>query len=839
MAPAYDDDDGDYSYEDDAVEFQDEAALDDYMNDEEYELMNDMFPRAKKDLAEYQGWDNLKVKLAIFDHEFNLDEALKELKRDLKKKKPEETPSKMSALEQLARRRALSSKKVNATEETFKLTGRLSTLSTLGPRERNSNGKPLSSLAGRLASLQYKRENTSPKSPDHVKPSHSLASRLTLGKNNLQEQVESAPDSRISLYSKLSALRKTKDSSQVPPMKEPQDKVPPPQVNDKDHISANSKPPTFEELGVVFNLHALSDSHNLAEKSLGISELVTKRDLKEKTAISRLKRKYEDVHSPYFPSTNDQTAKKQASTNFKKQSPDDVVLEAQKRAFEDVAKVSKGVEAVTLENPKQVSDESADTDENDDKPFSKEPVMRTHNKATSPTKPKNPIDMNAFLHQKKPHLSFVVIGHVDAGKSTLMGRLLYDVGAVDNKLIRKLKRESEMIGKSSFHLAWVMDQTAEERNRGVTVDICTSDFETNASTFTIVDAPGHRDFVPNAIAGVSQVDVAVLSIDCSTDAFESGFNLDGQTKEHTILARSLGVRHIIVAMNKMDSVDWYEGRFIDIKSELTNFFEDIGIKSEQTSWVPCSGLSGEGVFDKSYPAGLTWYKGPSLVKSLENISQSLFDNESAEVTKEPFLFSTFDVSQGTKPNEAILFGRVESGHIQGGETVTIYPSEQSVLVTQILAGNNQVQVPAAIKGDFVTLKVRNAYVEDIQVGDLVAIVGYDIESAQEFSSQILTFKLDRPLLPGTPVMFFRGSCEQPARIKKLVSLVDKADASKIIKKKVRHLGSNQAAIVEIELTEKKRRIPLTTFSQNKRLGRIVLRKEGRTVAAGVIKTLDV
>lgn len=232
------------------------------------------------------------------------------------------------------------------------------------------------------------------------------------------------------------------------------------------------------------------------------------------------------------------------------------------------------------------------------------------------------------------------MGHVDAGKSTLMGRLLYDVGAVDNKLIRKLKKESEMIGKSSFHLAWVMDQTSEERNRGVTVDICTSDFKTKDATFTIVDAPGHRDFVPNAIAGVSQVDVAVLSIDCSTDAFESGFNLDGQTKEHTLLARSLGVRHIIVAMNKMDSVDWYEGRFEDIKFELRNFFEDIGIKDDQLSWVPCSGLTGEGVYQKEYPMGQTWYKGPSLVGRLEEVSREL-QNIASKIFPTRHLYSQY------------------------------------------------------------------------------------------------------------------------------------------------------------------------------------------------------
>ncbi|SCU85387.1 LAME_0D01156g1_1 [Lachancea meyersii CBS 8951] len=836
MAVGYDDD-ADYSYEDDAPELQDEAALEDYMNDEEYELMCDMFPRAKEALTEYQGWDNFKVKLAIFDHEFNLDEALIELKRGLKKKKSEEPPSKMSALEQLARRRALAFKKSSVAASNSP--DKVSLLSTQQQKTEEQPSKL--SLAARLTSLQSKREPRRSENTLKVNSSGSLIDRLSKTRNSPQETPETAANSRLSLYSKLSALRKTKDEGSPPRKTASPDLLPiPPKAEKPRNISGESKAVSFEDLGEAFNLQAQTE-HSRSEENMNnleISKIVTKRDPQEEAAVSRLKRKHDEIHSTYYPGTNNQAAKKHASANFQRQSPDDVVLEAQKRAFEDVAKVSKGVEAITLENTTPAIDEADETDKENDRPTANEPVVRIYKKATVPTKPKSPIDLDTFLNHKKPHLSFVVIGHVDAGKSTLMGRLLYDVGAVDNKLIRKLKRESEMIGKSSFHLAWVMDQTAEERNRGVTVDICTSDFETKDSTFTIVDAPGHRDFVPNAIAGVSQVDVAVLSIDCSTGAFESGFNLDGQTKEHTILARSLGVRHIIVAMNKMDSVDWYEGRFLDIKFELTNFFEDMGVKSEQVSWIPCSGLSGEGVFDKEYPIGQTWYKGPTLVQRLEQISQSLYNNEHREIVEKPFLFSTFDVTPGSKPNEATLFGRVESGHIQAGETVTVYPSEQSVLITQVLAGNNQAPAAAAMKGDFVTLKVRNAFAEDINKGDLVAVVGYDIKSAQEFTAQVLTFNLDRPLLPGTPLMFFRGSNEQPARVKRLISLVDKADPSKVIKKKIRHLGSNQLAIIEIELIEKKRRIPMLTISENKQLGRIVLRKEGRTVAAGVVKTLD-
>lgn len=475
-------------------------------------------------------------------------------------------------------------------------------------------------------------------------------------------------------------------------------------------------------------------------------------------------------------------------------------------------------------------------EEEEDEDFEKkhEPVIRTYKKITIPTKPRKPINLEEYLKTTKPHSSFVVLGHVDAGKSTLMGRLLYDIGAVDQSIIRKLKKESESIGKGSFHLAWVMDQTKEERERGVTVSICTSDFETNKANFTIVDAPGHKDFVPNAIAGISQADIGVLTIDCNTDAFESGFNLDGQTKEHALLARSLGVHYLVVAMNKMDHINWSQERFLKIKADLSVFFEEIGFRENQLEWVPLSGLTGEGVFKMKYPEIQNWYSGPSLVQVLENLAIEVDKVTSDEILDAPFLFAITDASPSKKGDEAVITGRVESGSIQPGETITIYPSEQSVLVDKITRGNEDKQVPVAIKNDFVSLKVRQCFPEDIQAGDIAASVSLEIPPCQKMKLHLLTFKLDRPILPGTSVMLFKGVRQQPARIDKLVSLVDKHEYDKVLKKKIKHLGSNQGAIIELELIERKRWLPVLTFNQNKHLGRVVLRKDGKTIAAGII-----
>lgn len=475
-----------------------------------------------------------------------------------------------------------------------------------------------------------------------------------------------------------------------------------------------------------------------------------------------------------------------------------------------------------------------------------EKFIKPYKRILEPTKPRNPINLEQYLKSPefKPHLSFVVLGHVDAGKSTLMGRLLYDIGAVDKNKIRKLKKESEQIGKGSFHLAWVMDQTVEERERGVTVSICTSDFSTKNVDFTIVDAPGHRDFVPNAIAGVSQADVAILTIDCGIDAFESGFNLDGQTKEHTFLARSMDIGTIIVAMNKMDTVNWSSERFNEIQAELSNFFKQIGYQENQIKWVPLSGFSGEGVYKIPYPNEQDWYKGPSLVETLENVAITNYghlndlDLFCKEIKETPFIFSILEVTTTKKNDESILSGRVESGSIQPGETITIYPSEQSCLVDKILSGREQVSKDIALKGDFVTLRLRHSHPKDIENGDLCSSVGYDIKSARRFKIRLSTFQMHRPLLPGTSVMLFRGVYEEPARINKLISIVDSKDPSKVLKKRVKHLPSNQTAIVEIELTERRRWIPLVTIDENKHIGRVILRKDGRSIGTGVILEVE-
>lgn len=731
----------------------------------------------------------------------------------------------MSKLEQLARSKALSAQ-----------------------RTKSPDTQSFEELADKKISLLAKLQRNSPSSGGNAKLSLSERLKGLSKKNGLGQSLPEPVSSNIdvkenkkdtSLSSKLQALRKRQPSTGLTSGQPKAKTEPRTQTSEKEQDRAQEQVDSWkkiyqEKMASFDHIAAVPPVNNL----LGLTKTVTEPPNEDDVSKRVLKRKYEEIFTVFYPSkkqnTNHfETAQQHAVSNFKKPSPDDIILEAQANVFNQVKdsvselKISGKQESAPKDKEwLEDNDQQAVEEEND--------APKQYEKITTPTKPRNPIDVERYLKDSKPHCSFVVLGHVDAGKSTLMGRLLYDVGAVDINHIRKLKRESERIGKGSFHLAWVMDQTAEERERGVTVSICTSEFETDAAKFTIVDAPGHRDFVPSAIAGISQADVALLSIDCGTDAFESGFNLDGQTKEHTLLARSMGVSRIVVAMNKMDTADWDMGRFTQIKNELGSFFEDIGLKQSQISWVPCSGLSGEGVYKKPYPENQTWYKGPNLIQQLETVAEDIAEEYKDEVVDSKFLFSILEVIPSSKNEEAVITGKVESGSIQPGESITLYPSGQGVLVDKILSGNDQLPSQIAIKGDFITLKLRHAHPEDIEGGDLGASVDYNVEALHRFTVQLLTFNMERPLLPGTPFILFRGVCQQPARISKLECLVDKSDPSKVLKKKVKHLGSNKAAIVEVELTERKRWIPTLTFSQNKHLGRVLLRKDGRTIAAGAV-----
>ena len=259
------------------------------------------------------------------------------------------------------------------------------------------------------------------------------------------------------------------------------------------------------------------------------------------------------------------------------------------------------------------------------------------------------------MSKEKPHLNLVIIGHVDHGKSTMTGHLLYLSGAVDDRKIAKFAKESESMGRASWKFAWVLDKLKEERERGVTIDIAFFKFETPKYAFTIIDAPGHRDFVKNMITGTSQADAALLVVSAEKGGFEAGISEQGQTKEHALLARTLGVGQLLVAINKMDTVDYSEDRYNEIKDEIGRMLtenKDMSWELDKVEFVPVSGIEGDNLKDNSDK--MPWYKGPSLLKAFDDLEVP------SKPTDKPLRLPIQDVYSiqgiGTVPS-----GRVETG----------------------------------------------------------------------------------------------------------------------------------------------------------------------------------
>ncbi|RAL16288.1 putative translation elongation factor EF-1 subunit [Aspergillus homomorphus CBS 101889] len=413
--------------------------------------------------------------------------------------------------------------------------------------------------------------------------------------------------------------------------------------------------------------------------------------------------------------------------------------------------------------------------------------------------------------KRKRAMNFAVIGHVDAGKSTLMGRLLADLKAIDQRTLDKYKREAEKIGKGSFALAWVLDQGAEERARGVTIDIATNKFETEKTVFTIVDAPGHRDFVPNMIAGASQADFAVLVIDSSIGNFESG--LKGQTKEHALLVRSMGVQRIIVAVNKMDSVQWDKERFDEIEQQVSSFLTTAGFQPKNINFVPCSGISGDNVTRRSEDPNVSWYHGRTLVDELEATEPY------SHAVDKPLRMTIGDVFRGSVQNPLSISGRIDAGSLQVGDQILTMPSSETATIRSLEVDGEPSDW--AVAGQNVVLNLANIDPIHLRSGDVICRASAPIANVTSFTCKVLAFD---HLLPSM-VDIHRGRLHVPGRISRLVATLDKQSGT-IIKKKPKIVAPGTVARIVVEMDQA---VPLEAPT------RIVLRAGGETVAAGLLE----
>jgi elongation factor 1-alpha len=430
------------------------------------------------------------------------------------------------------------------------------------------------------------------------------------------------------------------------------------------------------------------------------------------------------------------------------------------------------------------------------------------------------------MGKEKVHINLVVIGHVDAGKSTTTGHLIYKCGGIDKRTIEKFEKDAQDMGKGSFKYAWVLDKLKAERERGITIDISLWKFETPKYYVTIIDAPGHRDFIKNMITGTSQADCAVLMIASPQGEFEAGISKNGQTREHALLAYTLGVKQMIVVINKMDdkTVNWGQPRYEEIKKEVASYIKKIGYNPDKVNFVPISGWHGDNMLEKS--PNLSWYKGPTLLEALDEITPP------ERPVSKPLRIPLQDVYKiggiGTVP-----VGRVETGVLKPNQVVTFAPAAVTTEVKSIEM--HHTQLPEAIPGDNVGFNVKNVSVKDIRRGNVCGDSKNDPPAETgDFTAQVIILNHPGQIGAGyTPVL----DCHTAHIACKFAEILTKVDrrTGKELEKEPKAVKSGDACMVKLVPTK-----PLTveTFSDYPPLGRFAVRDMRQTVAVGVIKEVN-
>ncbi len=411
----------------------------------------------------------------------------------------------------------------------------------------------------------------------------------------------------------------------------------------------------------------------------------------------------------------------------------------------------------------------------------------------------------------KPHLNLAIIGHVDHGKSTLVGRLLFETGAVPAHIIEQYKKEAEAKGKATFEFAWVMDSLKEERERGLTIDIAHRRFDTPKYYFTVVDCPGHRDFVKNMITGASQADAAVLVVDVKEGVMP-------QTKEHIFLARTLGVNQLIVVLNKMDVVNYDEGKYKKVKDDVEKLLKTVGYKTEGIQFVPTSAFKGDAVSKKSEK--MPWYTGPTALEALDTLK------EPEKPVTLPLRVPVQDVytisGVGTVP-----VGRVETGKMKKGDKVIFQPANVSGEIKSIEMHHEE--IPEAVPGDNIGFNVRGVGKDDIRRGDVCGHPDKPPTVADEFTAQIVVLQHPSAITVGYTPVFHCHTTQVACTLTELKSKLDpKTGQAK--EEKPDFLKTGDAAIVQVKPT---RPMVIEKVKDVPQLGRFAIRDMGMTIAAGM------
>ncbi len=421
------------------------------------------------------------------------------------------------------------------------------------------------------------------------------------------------------------------------------------------------------------------------------------------------------------------------------------------------------------------------------------------------------------MADKKPHINIVFIGHVDHGKSTTVGRLLFDSGNIDEQAMRKLKEKAESLGKGGFEFAFVMDNLKEEQERGVTIDLAHKRFDTNKYYFTIIDAPGHKDFIKNMITGASQADVGVLVV-----AANDGVN--AQTKEHTFLARTLGVNQLIIAINKMDisGVDYSEEKYKKVKEDVSTLLKTVGYKPDEIPFLALASLKGDNVAKKSEK--MPWYKGKTLLETLDDIK------EPEKPTGLPLRLPIQDVYNITGIG-VVPVGRVETGIMKIGDKVTAVPGREGKGVPGEVKSieMHHEQLQQAQPGDNIGFNIRGFGKKDITRGDVIGPSDNVPTVAQEFTAQMVILNHPSVVTVGYTPVFHIHTAQVACQIIAIEKKINPA-TGETVQENPDFVKNGDAAIIKIRPVQP---LVIEKFKEIPQMARFAIRDSGATVAAGM------
>ena len=424
---------------------------------------------------------------------------------------------------------------------------------------------------------------------------------------------------------------------------------------------------------------------------------------------------------------------------------------------------------------------------------------------------------------KKPHLNMIVTGHIDNGKSTSMGHMLMELGLIDERTIAAHAAESEKTGKGdTFKYAWVMDNIKDERERGITIDLAFQKFETPKYFFTLIDAPGHRDFIKNMITGASEADCAILVLSAKEGETDTAIAPGGQAREHAFLLRTLGVGQLIVAINKMDDSNYSEQAFKVAKEKAEKLIKSVGYKLENVPIVPISGWKGDNLVKKS--ENMKWWTGKTLLETFDDFK--LPEKPIGKPLRIPIQDVYTITGVGTVP-----VGRVETGVAKAGMKIVVMPSGATGEIKTIETHHTQME--SAEAGDNIGFNLRGIEKKDIKRGDVIGTPDNPPNVAKEFRAQIIVIHHPTAIAPGyTPVMHAH-TAQVAATIVAFESKINPQTGAEE-EKDPKFLKAGDSAIVRIRPV---RPLAIETFQDFPELGRFALRDMGATIAAGVIKDI--